>query len=218
MNGDTHFDELNILERGQNHGFPNSQYPTISPINDGRIISPIRDYEKTTAPSQAIFYSGNKYPEISNSFIFVSHNHGNIHSLKISKKYNQTYVDDRDVDLKRDLPENIVSVAQSPTGDLYYGGYYIYKVQSISSESKSQVFPVTTNLSDGIDIKDMRLSIPDKSLLLHIVYTQNHGLGGRDVMNLDITEGLLNDIFSVSGKDSFTHQKYDESVITSSFT
>lgn len=181
-NGDTHFDELNILEKGRNYGFPNFQYPTLSSINDIRFVSPMREYDKTIDPAQAIFYSGSKYPEISNSFILVSFNHGNIHSLKINKKNNQTFVDHLVIDFKRDFPENIVSVGQSPTGDIYYGGFNIYKVQSIGSESKSQVFPITTNLSIGIDIEDMRLSIPDKSLMLHVVYTQKYGSGAKGAL------------------------------------
>lgn len=170
-NGDTHFDELNIMEKGRNYGFPNLQYPTLASLeNTSKFVSPVREYDRTIAPAQAIFYTGDKFPEIKNSFIIVSYNDGNIHSVRITEKGNQTFVDDLVIDFKHDFPDNIVSVAQSPSGDLYYGGYNIYKVQKIFLDTQQRVFPVSTNLTEGINIDNMHLSAPDKSLLLHVVY------------------------------------------------
>lgn len=60
------------------------------------------------------------------SFIFVSFNDGNLHSIRVNEKNNQTYLEELVIDFNHDFPDNIVSIAQSPSGDLYYGGYNIY--------------------------------------------------------------------------------------------
>ena len=218
-NGDTHFDELNMLEKGQNYGFPKLQYPTLASIeNNSSFVSPIREYDRTIAPAQAIYYTGDKFPEIKNSFIIVSYNDGNIHSVRITEKDNQTYVEDLVIDFKRDFPDNIVSVAQSPSGDLYYGGYSIYKVQKIHSETQQRVFPVATNLTDGVNIENMHLSAPEKSLFLHVVYTRGPDSNSNGVMKLDIPALLLSHAFSVSVKDTLSGKEVDKSVISSIYS
>lgn len=217
-NGDTRFDKLDLVEKGQNYGFPNVQHPTLSTVYNNSYANPIRLYDRTIAPAQALYYTGNKFPEIKNSFVFASYNDGNIHSLRVSEKNKQTFVEDIVIDFNHEFPDNIVSVAQSPLGDLYYGGYNIYKVQSINSETNQSVFPVTANLTDGVDIEDMNLSVPDKSLSFHAVYSQGPASKEtKGVMNLDIPASLLNHIFSISAKVTASGNVADNSVLTSSF-
>ena len=39
--------------------------------------------------------------------------------------------------------EPVIFIAQSPSGDIYYGGYHIYKLKSVDVNSKKQdLFPI----------------------------------------------------------------------------
>ena len=63
-NGDAHYDEINILKKGANYGFPTTQPPGLSPaLDNSSSIKPIRAYWETIAPTQAIFYDSNKFPQ-----------------------------------------------------------------------------------------------------------------------------------------------------------
>lgn len=150
------------------------------------------------------------------SFIFVSFNDGNLHSIRVNEKNNQTYLEELVIDFNHDFPDNIVSIAQSPSGDLYYGGYNIYKVESISPQSEQIVFPIVTNLTDGVEVKDLQLLVPEKSLLLHVNYNQNSSGNTSGGMNLKIPFNLLNEIYTVTTNDSSKVDKDPESSMVSS--
>ncbi len=216
-NGDTHFDELNLIQKAGNYGFPASQYPTQASIETGaRFTPPLIAYDRVIAPAQAIFYTGNKYPELRDSFIFVSYNDGTLHSVRINeKKNNQTYVDDLVIDFKHDLPDNTASVAQSPSGDLYLGRYNIYKVESISPLGKQKFLPIGINLTRGVDIKDIQLVVPEKSLQLHVGYNQSSSGESKGSISLMIPSNLLNHINSVSAEDeSIVDSGIDRSLVS----
>ena len=70
-NGDAHNDEINILKKGANYGFPTTQPPDLSPVLDNSSsIKPIRAYWETIAPTQAIFYDSNKFPRAQGQVTF----------------------------------------------------------------------------------------------------------------------------------------------------
>ena len=71
-NGDSHFDELNMIRKGGNYGFPNSQYPSLSSIvSKSSHIEPLRAYDRVIAPAQTIFYNGLKYPRAYTTDLFL---------------------------------------------------------------------------------------------------------------------------------------------------
>ena len=50
-NGESHYDEINILKKGGNYGFPNTQPPSRSPLLDNSSsVKPIRTYWVTSCP------------------------------------------------------------------------------------------------------------------------------------------------------------------------
>ena len=163
-----------------------------------------------------IFYTGDKFTKLKDSFIFVSFNDGNLHSIRINEKNNQTYLEELVIDFNHDFPDNIVSIAQSPSGDLYYGGYNIYKVESISPQSEQRVYSISANLTNGVNVKDMQLLIPENSLLLHVNYNRNSSGKTYGGMNLKIPFNLLSDIYSVSTNDSSKVEKNQENSMVSS--
>ena len=74
-NGESHYDEINVLKKGGNYGFPNTQPPSRSPLLDNSsAVIPIRTYWVTVAPTQAIFYYGDKFELLKNKFLFGSYN------------------------------------------------------------------------------------------------------------------------------------------------
>ena len=157
-NGDSSFDEINVLKKGGNYGFPRIQHPSIaSAISNDSYISPIRTYERVIAPAQAIFYDGNKFPDLRNKFVFSSYNDGNLHALKIYDNASGQRVNELDIHLPQDTPDNLVGIAQSPEGDLYFSGYNIYRLESINPAARQSMLPIQVNSSGGIAIDGMNV-------------------------------------------------------------
>ena len=55
-NGDFHYDEINLIQKGGNYGFPALQPPNIAPelFRNNSSIKPLRSYWQTIGPTQAI--------------------------------------------------------------------------------------------------------------------------------------------------------------------
>ena len=84
------------------------------------------------------------------------------------RKNSTTLVDDLAIEIEHETQDHIISVAEAPNGDVYYGGYHIYKLKSLSSESDQLVFPVSIKLGPGVDIKEMYIPIGSHNILAHI--------------------------------------------------
>ena len=63
-NGDFHYDKISLIQKGGNYGFPASQPANIAPelFTNNSSIKPVRSYWQTIAPTQAIYYVGDKIP------------------------------------------------------------------------------------------------------------------------------------------------------------
>jgi glucose/arabinose dehydrogenase len=168
-NGDTSFDEINLIKKGANYGFPRIQHPTVSSVvSNTSFVSPIRSYENVIAPAQIIFYTGNKYPELQNRFVFSSYNDGNLHALKIYDNESGVGVNELNIHIPQDLPDNLVGIAQSISGDIYFSGYDIYRLESIDYTLRQTMFPVQTNSSSGIDVVGMNVSVKGSNMLITV--------------------------------------------------
>lgn len=134
-NGDDLYDEINLLVRGGNFGYPTIQMPNTPPelSNSSLVIKPLRSYWKTIAPTQAVFYDGDEFSELKGKFIVGSYNNGRLYALSIDDQ--QNLVGELKVEFPYKYISNIIAVGQSPAGEIYYGGYYIYKLQSIDAAS-----------------------------------------------------------------------------------
>ena len=166
-NGDTHFDEINWIQKGGDYGFPNVQFPSISLVNfnNSDFLPPIRAYERVVAPAQAIFYDASKFPDLREKFVIASYNDGNLRAMKIYP--NQT-INELVISASHDILDNIAAIAQSPSGDIYYGGYSIYKLESIKSEIRPTMFPVQIETMPGINITDMKVHSSDKAITINL--------------------------------------------------
>lgn len=204
-NGDLHFDEINIIERGGNYGFPNVQFPELSTISSSsEYIPPLIAYYNVIAPTQAIFYVGNKYPDLTGKFVFGSYSGTPLHAIQISRNNTERTVYELDIDVFRNsLHDNIAAVAQSPLGSIYFGGYNIYKLKSIGPEREQKVFPIHASFLPGVVITDMEVFPEEKSIALNF---SNMNVAIKDVGNsflsLEIPNNLLSGIYSVSANQS----------------
>jgi glucose/arabinose dehydrogenase len=174
-NGDDLYDEINPLVKGGNFGYPIMQPPNMSPMlaDPSHSVLPLRSYWKTIAPTQAIFYTGDKYPELKGKFIVGSYNNGRLYAYdlandqegddanntKITNTANSNGIPHLVQELKIEFPakliSNAIAVAQSPSGDIYYGGYYIYKLQSIDFGSKKPMMaPIEVKLVPSTNDKN----------------------------------------------------------------
>jgi hypothetical protein len=198
-NGDSHFDELNMVKKGGNYGFPNSQYPSLSSImSKPKFIEPLRAYDRVIAPAQAIFYSGSRYPQLNDRFVVASYNDGNLHAVQIREINSTTFVDDLAIEIEHEMPDHIISVAESPNGDIYYGGYNIYKLKSLSSASSRTVFPVIIKLRPGVNIKEMYVPIGSHNILAHISSNVSSSHPGNGTVQMEIPTELVGRLHSVS--------------------
>jgi hypothetical protein len=79
---------------------------------------------------------------LKNKFLFGSYNQGSIYALGLNSTH---FVSDEIVINSPEIVENIISIAQSPSGDIYFGGYNIYKLTLIETEDKEQKCMTTTS-------------------------------------------------------------------------
>ena len=89
-NGDFHYDEINIIQKGGNYGFPAPQPANIAPelFTNNSSIKPVRSYWQTIAPTQAIYYDGDEIPQLKNKFLVGTFT-GNIYALTLDTPVNK---------------------------------------------------------------------------------------------------------------------------------
>ena len=160
-NGDDLYDEINIIEKGGNYGFPTFQPPNVSPetADPKSSILPVVTYWRTPGPTQTIFYHGNQFSELKDSFLMGSVD-GDIYSLNFSK------IDQKKIEEYKINPHiypfsAITSVAESPKGDIYFGSFSIYKLNGIDFSNSEQTthsvkFDFSNNYTLIRDVKVIR--------------------------------------------------------------
>ena len=128
-NGGAHYDEINVLNKGGNYGFPTTQGTISAPTGDNSSnLKPVRFYYQTTAPAQAVYYDDDKFPSLKGKYLVAMYNTGSLHAISLdgTKK-----IKDEMIIKFPSFYDNIIAVAQSPTGDIYFGADNIYKLDSI---------------------------------------------------------------------------------------
>lgn len=195
-NGVDHYDEINIIEKGGNYGWPTLQPPNMPPEISNSSIKPIRSYWKVIAPTQAIFYDGDKFPELKNKFLFGSYippvTSGDWSSHIYSMKFdNDGTVFEEIISANHQGP--VLSIAQSPSGEIYYGGWHISKLETIDINKKNQnLFLI--EVFGNINVKNVQIFPEEKKLVF-------------DFQRLDVTSNtiqikipryILDEIFLIS--------------------
>jgi glucose/arabinose dehydrogenase len=198
-NGDYHYDEINLIQKQGNYGFPLFQPANVAPelSNDSTSIKPIRSYWNTIAPTQAIYYSGDKLPFLNNTFLFTTFT-GDIYSERldnVSKHITEEYF----IDLQNYPFEPLIAIAQSPNGDIYLGGYNIYKLDESLQEGNNSkqkiVFPIEIVSPANVGIKGIEASDIKKYVIIDAYRFNNGSLGDNSsFLQIKIPVDLLNKI------------------------
>ncbi len=193
-NGDVRYDEINLLIKGGNYGFPTSQPANLPPerANDSS-IKPLRSYWDTIAPTQMIYYEGDAVPELKGMFLFGSFT-GDIYALKLSED-KKSIVEELKIELSHFPFVPTVGIAQSPDGKIYYGGYQIYTLDSIG-ERKQILFPIDVSLPYGVNIKDISVDQDQRRMLIDT--NVNGTVASDDLLTIQIPKGLLENLTAVT--------------------
>ncbi|HKY10281.1 MAG TPA: PQQ-dependent sugar dehydrogenase [Nitrososphaera sp.] len=193
-NGDVRYDEINLITKGGNYGFPTSQPANLPPerANDSS-IKPLRSYWDTIAPTQMIYYEGDAVPELKGMFLFGSFT-GDIYALKLSED-KKSIVEELKIELSHFPFVPTVGIAQSPDGKIYYGGYQIYTLDLIG-ERKQILFPIEVNLPSAINIRDISVDQEQKRILIDA--NVNGTVASDAILTMQIPRGLLDNVTTVT--------------------
>jgi glucose/arabinose dehydrogenase len=198
-NGAFLYDEINSVEKGGNYGFPTLQMPNVAPelSNSSLSLGPLRSYRSVIAPTSAIYYDGEKIPQLKNKFLFGTVT-GNIYSLNIDKEAGQ--ITEERILLR--VYEDVIALAQSPSGQIYYGGFGIYELKSVDVNNKSKVLtPVEVNSSPGVyNFEYFHLLPNEKKLLIAIAPIESNNIKSPDSLSatIRVPRELMDEIISVS--------------------
>src|SRR5215469_16464796 len=202
--GDYHYDKINLMQKGGNYGFPNLLPPNIAPeqFTNNSAIKPLISYWQVPTPTEAIYYVGDKIPQLKNKFLFGTYT-GHIYALTLANTP-KTQVGDKEVVLQENILlknnpfEPVVFIAQSPSGDIYYGSYHIYKLKSVDIKRENQdLFVVEIKSSTNVNIKDFQIS---KILVEEVAEIQTFGNNSKaGFVQVSIPRAIIKDISSVAG-------------------
>ncbi len=163
-NGLDYYDEINRIERAGNYGYPIYQPPDRAPELSVHSIKPITSYENIIAPVQAIYYDGNGIPELKGKFLFASFLTGSIYALEVERDTEKLMYEEI---VKPNSTEPIASLAQSPDGSLYYGGFAVYRLENVYRNYKQDVlFPI--EITGAVNVKDLQLHEDEKKMALNM--------------------------------------------------
>jgi glucose/arabinose dehydrogenase len=193
-NGDVRYDEINLIAKGGNYGFPTSQPANLPPerANDSS-IKPLRSYWDTIAPTQMIYYEGDAVPELKGMFLFGSFT-GDIYALKLSED-KKSIVEELKIELSHFPFVPTVGIAQSPDGKIYYGGYQIYTLDSIGKREQI-LFPIQVNLPSAVNIRDISVDQEQKRILIDA--NVNATVAPDAILTMQIPRGLLDNVTTVT--------------------
>jgi hypothetical protein len=196
-----------LIQKGGNYGFPLYQPPNIAPelSNFSHSIKPLRSYWATIAPTQEIYYNADKIPSLKGKFLFGTYT-GDIYAVGINdaKDSKKQIVEDEQHILLNQYPfEPVISIAQSPDGNIYFGSYNIYKLDSVNTVSKKQdTFPIELTSPPDVNINNVQASDIKKYVSINLHRSNNNNGGsssfGYPVLKVKIPAGLLDKISTVS--------------------
>ena len=189
-NGDVRYDEINLITKGGNYGFPTSQPANLPPerANDSS-IKPLRSYWDTIAPTQMIYYEGDAVPELKGMFLFGSFT-GDIYALKLSED-KKSIVEELKIELAHFPFVPTVGIAQSPDGKIYYGGYQIYTLDSIG-EREQILFTIEVESPSAINIGEISVNQEQERIMIDA--NLNGTVPPDAILTIRIPRGLVDNV------------------------
>jgi glucose/arabinose dehydrogenase len=193
-NGDVRYDEINLITKGGNYGFPTSQPANLPPerANDSS-VKPLRSYWDTIAPTQMIYYEGDAVPELKGMFLFGSFT-GDIYALKLSED-KKSIVEELKIELSHYPFVPTVGIAQSPDGKIYYGGYQIYTLDSIG-EREQILFPIEVHSPSEVNIGEISVNQEQKRIAIDA--NVNGSVAPDATLTIRIPRSLLDNVTTVT--------------------
>ena len=168
-NGDYYYDEINLIQKGGNYGFPNFQPPNRAPelANSSLSIIPLRSYWDTIAPTQMIYYEGDKIPLLKNKFIVGSYS-GDLYVLRLDNITKEITEEFR-IDLENYPFKPVVGLSESPNGDLYFGAYAIFQLNATDVHPKRQyIYPIEINSSSTSNLEAMQFDPKESKMVIDL--------------------------------------------------
>lgn len=199
-NGDYYYDEVNLLKKGGNYGFPAQQPANLPPelSNFTTSIMPLRTYWDTIAPTQMIYYDGNKYPLLKDKFLIGTYQ-GDIYALKLDKT-SKEIVEEAKIDFENYPFKPVIGIAKSPTGDIYFGAYNIWKLNSTDVSAKKQyLYPVKINTTRVSSVEQIQFEPSNNKFIVNLRFQDNitNSKTGTSLLTLNIPQSLLPQISAV---------------------
>ena len=149
-------------------------------------IRPMTSYYITENPTQAVYYTGDKYPELKKGRFLVGSFRGNLFAYKISEDGKKLL---EEVKIKTSTYPSleVVDTAVSPNGDIYFGAYDIFKLDKIDYTSKAKtMYPIEINATN-VKVSNMNYSEPTKECDIHRNYRR-----GLSTLFIKIPKSMIN--------------------------
>ena len=199
-NGDVLYDEINLIKKGGNYGFPTLQIPNISPelSNSTLDIKPLRSYWHALGPTQALYYVGDKFSSLKDNFLFGTFT-GDIYGVHIDNAP-ETIDSEQHIEINNYPFEAVNGITQTSDGNIYYGAYHIYKLDSVSKgeDSVQVLYPITISRSENIVIDGIYPKI-DASVTLDLHSTANASENNStQYIKLKMPASIINEIGNVT--------------------
>ena len=214
------YDEINLLMKGGNYGFPSDPSSSTSSrlqTDNVSAIKPVRAYDPPVIPAQAIFYDQNKFPTLKGKFLVVSYAERSIYAITLNSNGSISQ------ELAIRLPGtsgHLVSLAQSPEGDIYIGGESLYKLESIERNRNKLTYFVNVVSSKNVDVADLTANLTAKVFAIDIVNKNNGSLASSGqispTLQVKIPKVMIGGIYDVTS-DKYIQSSRDPDKIVESF-
>ena len=169
-NGRNQYDEINTIEKAANYGSPTIQLPDSDPEISANSSTPLRSYYDTKCLTSLIFYSGDKINQLKGKFLVGTFKSASpIYALQVDKGSKQI-VEELAIVLNKSLNNQVVALAQSPGGEIYYASYEINRLDSVNTTNKTQtLFPIEMSyLPSMVNVTQLSFSPSESVLRLNI--------------------------------------------------
>lgn len=227
--GPANDDEVNIVEKGRNYGWPNVEGYCNTPsemsfCNDSNVVEPIMAWTPTIAVSGIAYYNHPMFPSLQNSLIMATLKNRNLWVLKLNSTFDNITTTDT---LTQVHGDRLRAVCVSPEGRLYistsnsnasgtaakvdkiieiYDPNYNSIIKKSSSNNIIDIFPNPAKdvlkVTSQIDqVNYSILSVEGKQMKQGILYD---GMNNIDISSLSTGVYTLN-IEEVAG-DKYSHK------------